>query len=58
MHNENTIVTINKKRYEVAPEQSRNGCTGCMFINRGCTDEFIQVCRQHKIIVKRCGNQK
>lgn len=47
-----STVKIGNKIYKTQNETVKGGCQGCMFINRGCTNDLISVCRTGKIFVK------
>jgi hypothetical protein len=47
-----STVKIGNKTYKTQNEIVKGGCQGCIFINRGCTNDLISVCRTGKIFVK------
>lgn len=44
-------VKIGNKSYQVKAEVVKGGCKDCKFINRGCSNEMIAICRTGKIFV-------
>ena len=44
-------VKIGNKSYQVKAEIVKGGCKGCKFINRGCSNDMIAICRTGKIFV-------